>query len=276
MNVAFLGILAAKSVDMAPTFNTELTCLSMPTITPDTSVVAETPVTAEPDSGLTCLAMPTITPDTLLRYRVLYDGNGADASVNCLSGGTPSASSTYSSYVAGGACDGNTGNYWMASGVTDEWWKYDFGEGVTKAIHQLKVYLGSYSPKDFIFQGSNNDSDWDNLISDTFENGGGWQTFHFYNDTAYRYYRLYIVNCYGSRTYVYEIEMAESCEDFFDDWVEPGETYYVLEADYFVRSGYVLSCWNTQADGGGTDYDADETFAMPAEAETLYAKWTEA
>ncbi len=147
MNIAVLGTLAAKSVDMAPTENIELTCLSMPTITPDTSVVAETPVTAEPDSGLTCLSMPTIAPGTELAHKVTYDGNGND----------------------GGAV-----------------------------------------PTD--------------------------------------------ANYYAS-----------------------GETVTVLgNTGTLTKTDYTWSCWNTQADGGGTDYDADETFAMPAEAETLYAKWTEA
>lgn len=148
MNVAILGGLASgASVDLFPETGAELTCLSLPTITtPDTSVIAETPVSAEPDSGLTCLSLPTIAPDTEVAYAVTYDGNGNDG------GSVPTDSNYYAS-----------------------------GETVT------------------------------------------------------------VVGNTGTLT----------------------------------KDGYTWSCWNTQADGGGTDYDAEETFEMPAEAETLYAVWTE-
>ncbi|MGG9970145.1 beta strand repeat-containing protein, partial [Ferruginibacter sp. SUN002] len=43
-----------------------------------------------------------------------------------------------------------------------------------------------------------------------------------------------------------------------------------------ARTGYTFSGWNTAADGSGTDYAASgsATFLMPANAVTLYAKWT--
>lgn len=142
MNVAVLGTLASGSKPWDGVI--ELECLSLPTITPDTSVIAETPVSAEPE--LSCLSMPSITPDTELAYKVTYDGNGNDG------GSVPTDSNYYAS----------------------------------------------------------------------------------------------------------------------------GETVTVLgNTGTLTKDGYTWSCWNTQADGGGTDYDADETFEMPAEAETLYAQWTE-
>jgi uncharacterized repeat protein (TIGR02543 family) len=41
-----------------------------------------------------------------------------------------------------------------------------------------------------------------------------------------------------------------------------------------VRTGYSFSGWNTQADGNGTTYTANQTFNMPNADVTLYAKWT--
>ena len=40
----------------------------------------------------------------------------------------------------------------------------------------------------------------------------------------------------------------------------------------FVRDGYNFVCFNTQADGSGTDYNPNDTFTITANT-TLYAKW---
>lgn len=40
-----------------------------------------------------------------------------------------------------------------------------------------------------------------------------------------------------------------------------------------VKTGYVFSGWNTQADGSGTTYTAAQTFSMGSANVTLYAKW---
>ena len=50
-----------------------------------------------------------------------------------------------------------------------------------------------------------------------------------------------------------------------------GSTVTVL-ANSFTRTGYVFNCWNTAADGSGTQYKADDTFTITANT-TLYAQW---
>lgn len=40
-----------------------------------------------------------------------------------------------------------------------------------------------------------------------------------------------------------------------------------------TRTGYTFLGWNTQANGGGTNYAAADTFSMPNSSVTLYAKW---
>ena len=46
-----------------------------------------------------------------------------------------------------------------------------------------------------------------------------------------------------------------------------------VAANSFTRSGYTFTGWNTKADGTGTAYKANDTFAMPASDVTLYAQW---
>ena len=41
-----------------------------------------------------------------------------------------------------------------------------------------------------------------------------------------------------------------------------------------TRDGYTFVGWNTQADGSGTDYSANDIFQMPSTDVTLYAQWT--
>ena len=54
--------------------------------------------------------------------------------------------------------------------------------------------------KDFELYGSNNDSDWDQLLSDTVTNSDSLQTFEVSNSTAYRYYKIIITSTYYEAT----------------------------------------------------------------------------
>ena len=56
-----------------------------------------------------------------------------------LTGGTASANAEYdASTSAAKACDDDTGTRW-ATGTSDppNWWKYDFGAGVTKVVQKV-------------------------------------------------------------------------------------------------------------------------------------------
>jgi len=59
----------------------------------------------------------------------------------------------------------------------------------------------------------------------------------------------------------------------------PDTAYYLQDETVTVtdakptRDGYIFVGWNTEANGSGTDYEAEDTFTMPAEAVTLYARW---
>lgn len=58
-----------------------------------------------------------------------------------------------------------------------------------------------------------------------------------------------------------------------DDSVTFGATVTVPTDDSVARTGYTFTEWNTAANGSGTAYAADDTFAMPAANTVLYAQW---
>lgn len=56
---------------------------------------------------------------------------------------------------------------------------------------------------------------------------------------------------------------------------EKGDTVTIQgNSGKLMRKGYTFTGWDTQSDGQGTTYKADETFLIGAANVTLYAKWT--
>lgn len=120
-----------------------------------------------------------------------------------------SASSEFSSsYQAWQAFDKSITNatrfdWATASGQSNAWIKYDFGAGNSKVIQkytivgvQINGYVDRLSaPRDWIFQGSNDNTTWSNLDTRSYETDwyeGEKRAYTFDNETAYRYYRVYI------------------------------------------------------------------------------------
>lgn len=133
--------------------------------------------------------------------------------------GTASAISIWNaSQSADKAIDDNLTTQWAsATTALPNWWKIDFGVGVTKVVDRYTLYSRNDSywnqiPSSFLFQGSNNDSDWDTL--DT-QSGLTWsqfeqKVFNIANATAYRYYRFWITaraEPTRTETSILEIEM---------------------------------------------------------------------
>jgi len=56
---------------------------------------------------------------------------------------------------------------------------------------------------------------------------------------------------------------------------QEAETVTVLGNTDLVKTDSVFVGWNTASDGSGTDYVADDTFAMGTAAVTLYAQWAD-
>ncbi len=111
------------------------------------------------------------------------------------SGGTPTASATTEGAVAN-LFDNEPTTGWGVTGAGPWWVKYDLGAGVTKTV--LRYMLGADAtefdrmPTAWTFQGSNNDSDWTTLDTQT---GITWlsnerKVYAITNATAYRYYKI--------------------------------------------------------------------------------------
>lgn len=130
--------------------------------------------------------------------------------------GTASASSEYYGNVASKAFDGLYGasNVWEAYPVSSAWLKYDLGIGVAKVIAQYKIYAfqGVYYPTAWTLEGSNNDSDWTVIDTQTGQSFGYGETrvFNsFSNSAAYRYYRLNITGLSTNDIILADVEMME-------------------------------------------------------------------
>ena len=115
------------------------------------------------------------------------------------------ASSTYWGYNAYNAFNNTVHDPYDAwasdvyPSVTPQWLKYDFGAGNAQTIVQYSIrgrnHAQVQNPKDFKFQGSNDDINWDDLDSQTDVGELSpcqWSTYSIDNATAYRWYRLYI------------------------------------------------------------------------------------
>lgn len=123
------------------------------------------------------------------------------------SGFTATASSIYDgSYPASKVLDGSTGGLPWASqsvdagGAINEWLKFTHSTSAT--ITEFKAYIEKAPDaraKDYVLEGSNDDSNWTELKTGTYTNDLGWQTTGtFANSTAYKYYRWTITSMYGT------------------------------------------------------------------------------
>lgn len=144
-----------------------------------------------------------------------FVSSDAAYTADLLAGGTPSADTdSGAGYEAAEACDNNAGTFWASdASAFPHWWKYDFGTG--KVISRITMDLtgchsaGNYYVKDFKVQGSNNDSDWDDLHTGEHTNAAAKETFSFSKSVSYRYYRIYITSSWAGVNYaaIAEAEM---------------------------------------------------------------------
>jgi hypothetical protein len=89
------------------------------------------------------------------------------------------------------------------------WLKYDFG--TAKTISRYTLITDPYgTPLEWTIEGSNDDSNWDTLDSKTItEVLETRQTYDFTNTTAYRYYRISILDTENDYADIYDFEMME-------------------------------------------------------------------
>ena len=127
-----------------------------------------------------------------------YKGTGmwstvVPGTVDLCTSGSASANDSDGPYVASNAFDNDNNTCWSTN-TGPNWLKYDFGVGATHAVMGYSLFVKSdyptYAPKTWTFEGSNNNTDWTTL--DTQTNITTWSlknTYTFTNAVAYRYVR---------------------------------------------------------------------------------------
>lgn len=141
----------------------------------------------------------------------LRDQTAAGYGSDFCTGGTASSSAG----VAADAFDDDNGTF-TNLGSPSCWLKYDLGSGNSATAERYTIEAttnNSRTPSDWTFEGSNNDSDWDTLDSQSGITSWGVsekKTFDFTNSTAYRYYRLSITADNGANSSIAEFEAMES------------------------------------------------------------------
>lgn len=141
------------------------------------------------------------------------DYNYASGNINGLcEGGTATESSYYGGYVGTLAFDNDPSTYWCASGAAlPQWIKYQLAAAKTAIVYTLQApssYEGR-APKNFKLQGSNNDSTWNDLNSQTgiTFTASEVKTFTIATPGSYLYYRLYVTAITEASNYATVAEM---------------------------------------------------------------------
>jgi len=114
-------------------------------------------------------------------------------------GGTAASDAYAASYLPAGAFNDvatySSGSAWEVVTSYPHWISYDLGSGVSKCVAQYTIQPYSvYFPTAWKFQGSNNNTDWTDLDTQTGQSFSSSEkkTYNsFLNSTYYRYYRWY-------------------------------------------------------------------------------------
>ncbi|MBN2893985.1 MAG: discoidin domain-containing protein [Bacteroidales bacterium] len=191
----------------------------------DPNTITSIDVCYDIDGSLTCNTYPVNIEagqfETIIIPNITIP-NGLSLGNNICTGGTASASHTYSGSSPSRAFDGNISTSgWSNTYVMPCWLQYDLGAGNEASVNTYRIYCSSsetpgysgneiYNPGTWQFQGSNDGSNWDVLDNIYYGNlsMNTWQNFYFDNTVSYRYYRMY--NTYGEASngiHVTELQM---------------------------------------------------------------------
>jgi len=111
------------------------------------------------------------------------------------------------------AFDSNEETSWTHDNNTSGWIKIDFQTNHTQSITSLEFLPAHRSwshagIKNFAFEGSADDSTWEELLHGTAKDEFTFQKFHIiYDHKAYRFYRLRILDSYTSHIGISEIKL---------------------------------------------------------------------
>lgn len=124
---------------------------------------------------------------------------------NSAPSGTASCSSVYSSNYAYYAFDNKTNTYWNGNTAANEWLTYEFPSAViARKFKLIPRYSDGCRIKNYKIQGSNDGTTYTDLYSGQCANQD-YSSNPIYdnitNDTAYKYYRLYVTDNYPAGMY---------------------------------------------------------------------------
>lgn len=144
---------------------------------------------------------------------------------NILTGGTAGSDNVHGSFPASQGADGNDATRFSTDvGIGfgtpfPHYWYYDLGAGIAKIATKARIKAADISAggdiglKNFEIQGSNDGSAWTTLKAATHAQNENYQEYSFSNMTAYRFYRIYATDMYGT-TYAYlslwEVQLYEN------------------------------------------------------------------
>jgi len=202
-------------------------------------------------SGLNVTVPISITGDDA-EYKI-SDGVPYDVA----SWGTASASSTYGSNSTAGAFDNNTSSTWWGNnGSLNAWLKYDLGLWNNKVVTRYTLYRSSsqagwwnwdgYSPRNWIFEWSNDNNNWDTLDTQTNEYIGtnsSKRQYTFSNNNPYRYYRINISSTHWNSNWVNITEMELINEEWSGTFTSASGT---------VSNGDIISVKMPSSSSAGT------------------------
>ena len=146
-----------------------------------------------------------IVPDGIDRLPTMTGATTSGVTISCTDENT-FGGGTYASWR--GANKTNGDSFLTATGNASAIWKVDFGSGnawVVQSYTMTEIHSGEYvsgarTPKNWVFEGSNDNSSWttlDTQSGQTAVSANNKRTFPITNSTAYRYYR-FNVNANGS------------------------------------------------------------------------------
>lgn len=148
------------------------------------------------------LPTPTILKSDDCADIVLREGIGDGEQIT---GSTATADSDYSTQTAAKAVDGTTTYFWQSGGAAfPHWLQVDLGSAAQLETYDITARADAQlarTPYTWVFQGSNNASDWTDLdtrTAEAFTSLGQKRSFAIASPGSYRYYRVYITANQGS------------------------------------------------------------------------------
>lgn len=175
-----------------------------------TSSLLTLAATSNSESPFNVLAYQADPSTNIIPIMTDYTAPSGVASAQSEFGGSPNAAAWHAFDNTGNIGDDwSTGAGWLSGGYP-AWLKYEFP--TAKVVNKYRISpLGTYTPSDWTFEGSNDNSSW--TVLDTRTSQTGWssaQTYTFTNTTAYTYYRINISAGPQFVTGVERLEMFES------------------------------------------------------------------